>query len=179
MTQRIINFTDIESTGLNEPEHRIVELCCQLYDLDTEEHLKTWVWLIDPERSITPKAQKVHGITAAHLAGKPTLEQLAPVIRGVFNPAYANVAHNGDHFDFPFIKREMMRVGHPVTFARTFDTMVEGRFATANGKNPKLGELATCLDVPYDPDQAHGADYDTSVMAKCFFAGKRLGWFNI
>ena len=177
MTRRIVNMIDIEATGLNEPEQRIIEHCSMLYDLDTEEHIKTFVWRCNPMRKIEPKAQKAHGIRLDDLANEPTFDAIAPLIRGTIDTAYACVAHNGDHYDFDFLTRECRRVGHPVTFNRTFDTMVNGRFANPLGKIPRLGELAECLDVDYDPEKAHGAEYDVSVMAACFFAGRKLGWF--
>lgn len=178
MTQNIITIGDIESTGLNETDERIIETCLMQFDLDTEAHLKTWLWRTNPLRKINAKAQKVHGISLADLENEPTFDIQAPAIRGVIEPSCGFVAHNGDDFDVPFLVRELARVGCPTRFPQTFDTMRQARWATGNGKNPRLGELATCLDIPYDPDKAHGAEYDVSVLAKCFFAGRRLGWFT-
>lgn len=176
---RTINFLDLETTGGNDPEHRIIEHCSMLFDLDTQKHLQTFTWRIHPGRKIEAAAQKVHGISLADLEGKPPIEQVAPLIRGTIDPAYLCVAHNGDEFDFDFLGRELTRVGFRPTFQRTFDTMKAARWATHNGKNPRLGELARCLDVDYDPSQAHSAEYDVSVMAQCFFEGVRLGAFQI
>lgn len=175
MTRRVVSFADIETTGLNEPEHRIIEIAVIQHDLDTGEHLKSFLWRSNPERTITPKAQKVHGIKLDDLVNEPTWDKVAGSIRGAIEPVYMFVAHNGFHFDFPFIERELHRVGHPIRMPKLFDTMTDSRWATSNGKNPRLGELATCLDVPYDPSKAHGSIYDTEVMAACFFEAKRLG----
>lgn len=177
MTRRIVNFTDIETTGMNEPEQRIVEVCSSLYDLDTEEHLKTMTWQINPMRKIEAKAQKAHGYTLDMLAGAPTWDIVAPAIRGTIEPVYMTVAHNGLWFDFPFLEREFGRVGHHFKWPIKFDTMTQGRWATATGKNPSLGELALCCDVEYDPAAAHKADYDVSVMSQCFFVGRKLGFY--
>lgn len=175
---RIIVFGDIETTGVNEPEERIIETCLMQFDLDTERHIKTWLWRCNPMRKINAKAQKIHGISLADLANEPTWDVVAPAIRGVIEPAYGFIAHNGDEFDVPFIDREMRRVGQHISWPKTFDTMKQARWATHNGKNPKLGELATCLDVEYDPSKAHAATYDVLVMAQSFFEGRRLGFFN-
>jgi DNA polymerase-3 subunit epsilon len=179
MTQRIITFGDIESTGINEPQERIIETCLIQFDLDSEAELKAWLWRSNPLCKIQPKAQKVHGITLADLANEPTFDIVAPAIRGVIEPSFMFVAHNGDDFDVPFIDRECTRVGQRINWPRTFDTMKMARWATANGKNPRLGELAKCLDVPYDPTKAHSAEYDVHVMAQCFFEARRIGWFTI
>lgn len=181
MSRRIVNFLDIEATGLNEPEQRIIEHCSMLFDLDTEEQLKSYVWRCNPERKIEAKAQKVHGIKLEDLAHEPTFDVIAPFIRGTIEgpEIVLAVAHNGDDYDFPFLKRELERVGQRTKFPATFDTMKQARWATANGKIPRLGELAACLDVPYDPAKGHAAEYDVSVMAACFFEARRLGWFTV
>lgn len=181
MTQRIVNFMDLETTGFidDTDDHRIVEACCILYDLDTEQHVKTYLWRINPERPIPLKASNIHNIKNADVENEPAMKVVGSAIRGTIEPSFLVVAHNGYHFDFPFIKRELMRVGVPLTLPKTFDTMVEGRFATPHGKNCTLGELSTSLDVPFDKAKAHGAEYDVQVMAKCFFEGRRLGWFNV
>lgn len=176
---RTICFIDTESTGVNEPDERIIEFCGMTFNLDTEEHIVTNTWRIRPDVKIKPKAQKVHGISMADLENEPTWDAVAPLIADVCNPAYASVAHNGLFFDFPFIQRECARLGIHVNFGIRFDTMTNARWATHNGKNPKLGELAHCLGVPYDPEQAHGAEYDVDVMAQCFFEGRRLGYFSL
>lgn len=175
---RLVNFTDIETTGLNEPDERIIEACCSLYDLDTEEHIETQTWRCNPMRKIAPKAQKVHGISLDMVANEPTWDVTAPAVADKIRDAALIVAHNGDHFDFPFIDRELKRAGIFIPFPPTFDTMVEARWATHNGKLPRLGELAVTLDIPYDPAAAHSADYDVGIMAKCFFEGRRLGFYT-
>lgn len=181
MTRRLANFIDIESTGVNEPEERIIEIACQLADLDTEQLVAEHVWRCNPLRKINAKAQKVHGIRLDELEHEPLWDQVAPLVRGVIEDPEVQlmVAHNGDFFDFPFIDRELVRVGHQIVWPRKFDTMTNARWATANGKNPRLGELATCLDIPYDPSNAHAASYDVSVMRLSFFEARRIGFLNI
>lgn len=181
MTRRLVNVMDLETTGMNEPEHRIIEACCRLYDLDTEQLAGSFVWRCNPLRSIDTKAQKAHGIRLADLENEPTFDIIAPAIRGTIEPDEIEliVAHNGDDFDVPFLKRELQRVGQATRFPQTFDTMKMGRFATPTGKIPRLGELAASLDVEYDPKKAHAAEYDVDVTAQCFFSGRRLGWFKV
>lgn len=174
---KIINFTDIETTGINEPDQRIIEYCGMWFDLATERHIKTVTQRFNPLRKIEAKAQKVHGISLQDLASELTWDIGSHIVHDSLSRADHNVAHNGGEFDFPFLEREFDRIGNPVTIRGKFDTMSQARWATPYGKNPRLGELAMALDIPYDPTQAHGAEYDVSVMAKCFFEGRRLGWF--
>lgn len=175
---RIVNFLDIETTGSNQPDERIIEHCSMLFDLDSEAHVATHTWRINPMCKIKPSAQSVHGISADMLAHEPVWDAVAPSIRATIENAYMVVAHNGLFFDFDFLEREFARIGHRFMFPLKFDTMLEGKWAHPLGKFPKLGELAQCLDVEYDPAKAHSAEYDVSVMAQCFFEGRKLGWFN-
>lgn len=178
LVTRTVNFLDLETTGLNDAEERIVEACCSLYDIDTEAHIQTFTWRINPLRKIGAKAQKVHGISLDMVASEPTWDLIAPHVAGTIQPAVMAVAHNGDDFDFDFLRREFARVGQPCVWPRTFDTMKEARWATHNGKLPKLLELAASLDIPFDPTKAHAAEYDVSIMARCFFEARRIGWFT-
>ncbi len=57
--------------------------------------------------------------------------------------------------------------------------MKNGRWATANGKNPKLGELCWALQVDYDPALAHAAEYDVQKTAECLWRGVDAGLYKL
>jgi len=174
---RIVTFTDCETTGLLDKDHRIIELTCGMFDLDTEAEVKMATYRIDPLRRIDPRAQKVHGITNDDVAGKPTFDVIAPKLVTAFNASTLIVAHNGLTFDKPFYEMECARVGQRLPARQWFDTCEEGRGATPYGTIPSLKLLCQCLDVEYDDTQAHGAEYDTRILAQCFFEGRRIGMF--
>ena len=179
----IIVGTDIETTGLKWDDaknpHKIIEICMNIYRGRT--FLKSITQRIDPQRNIDKKAFEVHGITLDDLKGKPLFGAYAPTIQKIFNKADINVAHNGEGFDFPFIFHQLMEEDSMVTNESTdyFDTMLQGRWATGNGKFPSLGELAYACDVDYDPTKAHAAKYDVDVMMDSFFNGLQHGGFTI
>lgn len=176
----IVAGTDIETTGLDQEKgHRIIEICLNLYDLEKQNKLFSYVQRIHPHRAIDAKAQEVHGITIHDLANSPDWEEVAPRIQKILSKCDLVVGHNGDYFDMPFIALELMRVGLEVPRIKTFDTMVNGRWATSFGKNPNLGELCFALNIPYDADQAHGAEYDVDVMMQCFFEGVKRGFYDV
>lgn len=164
---------DIETTGLSAADgHRIIEIGVRLYNYHTGQFKGKFVQRINPMRPIDQKAQEVHGISFEELAGEPTWEEIAPKLSAVMSKVQVIIAHNGIYFDLPFINFELMRVGLPIIELPVIDTMMTARWATCSGKNPNLGELCFACDVPYDPDQAHGADYDIDVMCQCFFKYK-------
>lgn len=179
----IIAGLDIETTGLLEKDgtpgdHRIIEVCAQLWDLETATLRFNFVQRIDPQRAIAAAAQAVHKITTADLVGKPVWEEVAPKLHAVCRKADLIVAHNGDGFDKPFVNGEFKRIGLPAV-EPWFDTMLEGRWSTPTGAVPSLQALCFACDVDYDPDAAHAADYDVGVMMDCFFKGLRWGWYAL
>jgi DNA polymerase-3 subunit epsilon len=178
----LIGGTDTETTGFVETEHRIIEACVKVYRFNTDtlhatlRGQKTWRW--NPLRSIPAKAFAVHKISESDLAGEPTWEQTAHEYASILGKCDVVVAHNGMSFDFPFIIQELDRIKHPLPDFIPFDTMREGRWATARGESPSLKKLCFACDVEYDTSIAHAADYDVDVMMQCFFFGVQQGWFK-
>lgn len=172
-------FIDIETTGLKQADgHRMVEFGAVLYELETKRRLGKYIQRINPQRPIDPKAQAVHGISFEDVAGMPTLDEVAPMIVRILNAGSFHVAHNGEGFDAPFIRNELIRIGVDLEHRPMVDTMLQGRWATAMGKYPNLGELCFATGVDYDTNKAHGAEYDITVMADAFFVGYDKGFFN-
>lgn len=175
----IVSFLDLETSGLKaEKGHRIIEICLIVTDADTRREIGRYVQRINPLRSIDPDASKVHGITLDDLKHCPNWESVAPKVAKILHRTHLLVAHNLDGFDGPFLHHELTRVGEP--FPATldgFDT-TQARWATAEGKVPKLGELCWALGIAYDPDKAHGAEYDTQCLRDAYFKALDLGFFK-
>ena len=170
---------DLETTGLlegnNDKDHRIIEIAAIIY---SDNKVQKWEQRIQPKRSIDAKAQEVHGISLIELSGKPTWKTIAPKIHKLLSSVDLLVAHNGDNFDFKFLRLEFERIGMSMPTTPTFDTMVNGNWATAFGKPPNLGELCFATGVEYDKSKAHAALYDVKVMMDAYFEGVKLGFFE-
>lgn len=170
---------DTETTGLEQEKgHRIIEIAMLTYDLDTKKCVDTWIQRIDPQRPIDPDAQAVHGIAYTDLVGCPTWDDLAPEIARRMGSADLLIAHNMG-FDGPFIAAELVRVGIKVPDVHALCTMENARWATPDGKFPRLGELCFALGVDYDTSKAHSAQYDVEVMMNCFFKGFQRGFYKL
>lgn len=171
---------DCETTGLDPESHRIIEVGFAFYSLDGKR-IGQYEQRINPQRSIDAKALAVHGITLSELLGEPVFEDIAPKIKGLLDKTSVIVAHNGIGFDFPFLATELMRSGLELPdHLKAVDTMVDGRWATQDGKLPSLRELCFSMGVEYDTSKAHAATYDTTVMMESFFkARKDYGLFQI
>lgn len=168
---------DIETTGLLDKDHRIIEVYIGLWK--DGKFVNALNQRIDPERSISAEAARVHGITYPDLIGQPKWQQVAPAVVKLLNAVDVIVWHNGDDFDGPFIKQELERVGLSMPRKPTFDTMQKGVWATPDGKKPSLAELCFATGIEYDPAKAHAADYDVGVMMQAFFVGVREGFFEV
>lgn len=75
---RALVFFDLEATGVNPLEDRIVEVCFLRRAPDGSESV--FASLVNPGRPIPPDATAVNQITDAMVAGCPTFKDLAPQI---------------------------------------------------------------------------------------------------
>lgn len=170
---------DLETTGLDPAEHRIIEVYVGVWDLEAKSLIRDFSQRIDPQRSILADASRVHHIFASDLIGCPVWDAtLAHRVRTLLDMADVIIGHNGEEFDIPFLNKEFERVGAPPLLHPCIDTMKQGRHATPTGKVPNLGELCFAYDVDYEPEKAHAADYDVHRMMECFFRGYEWGFFK-
>ncbi|ELU6954413.1 3'-5' exonuclease [Salmonella enterica] len=178
---KIVGGIDIESTGLDYSSgHKIIEIAITRYDLDTHTHIDSLEMRFNPRCSIDPKAQAVHGISLEKLVAEPLLADHAKDVAAYMAQCQIWVAHNGEAFDIPFIRHEFASYGVKLPSVPVVDTMLDGLWATEDGKRPRLEELAFSLGFIYDREKAHGALYDTDLMMQCFFkAREKYGFFKL
>ncbi|MDT7012708.1 3'-5' exonuclease [Enterobacter cancerogenus] len=177
----IVGGIDIESTGLDFMSgHKIIEIAITRYELETRSHIDSLEMRFNPRRNIDPKAQVVHGISLEDLAAEPLLADHAKDIAAYMGECRVWVAHNGEAFDIPFIRHEFSGYGVKLPEVHLVDSMLDGLWATEDGKRPRLEELAFALGFVYDREKAHSALYDTDLMMQCFFkAREKYGFFKL
>lgn len=180
----VFSAIDVETTGFDADKgHRITEVGLIVYKYCTEKRLLEEVarisTLVNPKRDIPLEVQEITGITPAMVKDKITWDELAPKISNVMKKTDVFIAHNAD-FDSIFVATELLRLGLDINHdMEIFCTMENGRFATPLGKPPRLEELCWALDVPFNPDEAHRAIYDTEKMMEAFKVGIEKNYFNI
>lgn len=174
---KILGF-DTETTGLKaEDGDKLIEVALITYDSVTRKVEDRFVQRLDPERSISAKAQEIHGITYDELVGMPKFHHIASQVHERFEAADLVVAHNLG-FDAMFFLCEFNAIGMKLPSKPSVDTMEQGRWACPDGKLPRLEELCFSLGVTYDRAAAHSADYDVFVMMECFWRGLDRGFFK-
>lgn len=102
-------FIDTETTGISaRTGHRLVEIAA-VEAVNGRLTGKTFHTLLDPQRSIDPGAQQVHGITSAALVGKPKFADIAKDFVAFVAGAEC-LMHNAT-FDCGFIDAELALAG--------------------------------------------------------------------
>jgi len=167
---------DTETTGLDPATgDRVLEVAA-IEVVNLMPTGRTLHRLIDPRREIPPEATKVHGFTAAMLAGKPLFAEVLPEILDFLGDAPV-VAHNAP-FDFNFLDHEFDRCGAPrIDRARMVDTL-----ALAKKRFPGLPNSLDALCRRYGIDLSarttHNALLDVQLLGQVYLelmGGKQPG----
>ena len=155
---------DLETTGLDLRESRIVTACVAVLDGNGQvESLSEW--LVNPGIEIPEAAAAVHGITTEFAAANGAAPQIAiaqmlELLRGLFTQMPV-VAFNAA-YDFSILHHEAVRHGlTPVTPRPVVDPLVLDRELVKyrSGKGSRtLGALTTDYQVPLE--NAHNSTAD-------------------
>lgn len=146
---------DVETSGLG-PEAKIVEVALAHVD-DAMNIIESAHSLIDPQTPINPAASGIHGITNAHVAGKPTIEEFFAGEGAYFadDGDLPLIAHNAK-FDMAFLSPHMKAL------TSTLDTLKLARIIYPEAENHKLQTLRYYLGL--DGGSAHSALGDVEVL---------------
>ncbi|WP_336127182.1 3'-5' exonuclease [Mesoflavibacter sp. CH_XMU1422-2] len=99
-------FFDLETTGINITNDRIVEISILKVYPNGNKESKTW--LVNPEMPIPAEVSAIHGITDDKVANEPTFKQLASEINNMIKDADL-AGFNSNRFDIPLLAEEMLR----------------------------------------------------------------------
>jgi len=159
---------DTETTGFEPKQgHRMVEIACvELQDfLPTGRSFHVY---IDPERDMPPEAEKVHGLSAAFLKGKPKFADADVAEAFVeFVGDAALIAHNAG-FDRNFVNFELERCGRAIIpEGRWIDTLAlaQKRFP---GMYNSLDALCKRFNISLAEREKHGALIDAKLLASVY-----------
>jgi DNA polymerase III subunit epsilon len=157
---------DTETTGFDPlTGDRVIEIAAieLINDLPTDNQFHV---LLDPERDIPADSTKVHGITNAHVEGKPKFADIVESMLEFFGDAPL-VAHNAP-FDFNFIDAELTRVKRPI-LARTrmIDTLVLAKTRFPGMPN-SLDALCRRFEIDLSARTTHNALLDCKLLADVY-----------
>lgn len=157
---------DTETTGLEWVHgHRVIEVAALelVNDLPTGRHFHA---LIDPERDIPEDASRIHGLTAANVAGKPRFAAIADELLAFFGDGKL-IAHNAP-FDFGFLNAEFERVGRPELLSeRMIDTLALAKTRFPGMPN-SLDALCRRFAIDLSARTTHNALLDCRLLADVY-----------
>ncbi len=147
---------DLETTGLMAETDRIVEIGAVRFDPEGRE-LGRFEMLVNPERAMSPSAQRVHGITDADLAGAPTAGLALPRFLDFLgdDPETTRLLAHNAAFDAGFLGRELGRLGVAPPGFRVIDTLALARRQVPEAHDYRLDTLARLFTLlPTDQHRA-------------------------
>ena len=151
---------DLETTDRDTSTCDIVELGA--VRVRQGEIVGEYHQLVRPRVAMTEGARRTHGISDEELRRQPTLDQVWPAFLA-FCGDDVLVAHNGNGFDFPILRRLGAALPGGGSFI-TFDSLPLAR--TLHPGSRKLGDLAHAFGI--DLTNAHRAHDDARALAHIF-----------
>lgn len=161
---RPICFFDLETTGTNITNDRIVEIAIiKLFPNGTTESKR---WLVNPEMPIPAEASEVHGITDEKVANEPNFKIVAPKIYEMIKDADL-AGFNSDRFDIPLLAEEMLRAGIDFDMKNRVSIDIQTIFHKKEPRNLSAAYRFYCDEYL---ENAHSAIADTQATYEIFKA---------
>ncbi len=130
---------DLETTGLDPEQDRIIEIGAVRFDASGRE-LETYQRLINPGREIPPFIERFTGVTNDMVAGAPRVAIAAPELESFIGGSQV-VGHNIG-FDLSYLAREGVRLR-----VEALDTAELARYLVPRLRSHGLAEVARELEV--------------------------------
>ncbi len=164
LNQEFVVF-DTETTGFTPYNDQIIEIGA--VKIKNGEIIDRFDELINPGRKLPDKIVELTNITDEMLEGKDTEENVTKRFKEYIGDL-PMVAHNAK-FDIGFISAAYNKYNLGEFTNTVLDTMSMARMLYPNWKNHKLSTLVKQLEVPWDEDAHHRADYDSEGTAIGFY----------
>ncbi len=153
--KRPIIFFDLETTGVDTANDRIVEISMIKIMPDGEEIVRTR--RINPQMHIPEQATAIHGITDEMVKDEPTFAQIAKSM-AQFIEGCDFGGFNSNRFDLPMLVEEFMRAGVDVDFRNRQFVDVQTIFHKMEQRTLVAAYKFYC---DKDLNEAHSAEADT------------------
>lgn len=167
---------DTETTGLDpKAGHRMVEIgCVEMHGrIRTGRYFHTY---LNPEREVPADAERIHGLSTAFLADKPTFSQKIQEFLD-FIADSTLIIHNAS-FDMNFINYQLAAQGHAILPAeRAIDTVKIAR-QKFPGAPANLDALCRRYNIDLSNRKFHGALLDAELLAEVYLellGGRQAG----
>ncbi|MDO4461945.1 MAG: 3'-5' exonuclease [Bacteroidia bacterium] len=161
---RPLIFFDIESTGLNVINDRIVEIAIvKLFPNGTKENYN---FRVNPEMHIPEEVVELHHISDADVALCPTFKAIAPRLVEIMKGCDI-AGYNSGHFDIPMLAEEFSRTDVDFDLHKMNHIDVQGIFHKMEQRTLSAAYKFYCGK---ELEGAHGALADTEATCDVLMA---------
>ena len=102
--------------------------------------------LVNPEVKFSPIASKIHGITAEDIKNAPTMAEVWPKIKKLYQPGMLVAAHNA-RFDCRVMEKSLARYNIPAPHYFAIDTLATSKAFEPYLPNHKLDTVSEALNI--------------------------------
>jgi DNA polymerase-3 subunit epsilon len=162
--KRPIIIFDLETTGINLTEDRVVEI--SLIKVMPDGTTDTKTRRINPEMHIPEQATAIHHITDDDVKDAPTFKQIAKSLAKLFEGCDI-AGFNSNRFDIPMLDQEFQRADVDFDFSKARFVDVQTIF---HKKEPRNLTAAYRFYCGKDLDNAHSATADTQATYEVLLA---------
>lgn len=158
-------FLDFETTSLKNPG--IVSLGFIFYENGKRIH--TDYMIINPEKEIEYGAYKIHGITQEEAEQFYPFPEVWKNIKKYFENSII-ISHNNS-FDYKRVLLSNLKrynIEIPQMWALCTLENAKALISKSEIENYKLNTLCDYLNIKFDENKHHGADYDTAPLPKIY-----------
>ena len=150
-----IIFFDLETTGINIAQDRIVEISYLKVDLAGNEISRTI--RVNPGIPIPPKATEIHGISDEDVKDAPSFQEVGKTLAKEFEGCDLG-GYNSVKFDIPLLAEEFLRAGIDIDLKRRKFIDVQIIFMKME---PRTLSAACKFYLGRELEDAHSAEADT------------------
>ena len=150
-----IVFFDLETTGINIGNDRIVEI--SMLKIFPNGNKESNTWLVNPEIEIPAETSAIHGITNERVVTEPTFKELAQTVYDMISDADL-AGFNSNRFDIPLLAEEFLRAGLDFDMKGRKAIDVQVIFHKKEERTLSAGYKFYC---DKDLENAHSAEADT------------------
>jgi DNA polymerase-3 subunit epsilon len=150
-----ICFFDLETTGINVANDRIVEI--SILKVFPNSNKESHTWRVNPGVPIPPGATAIHGISDEMVENEPTFKELAPKIHELIKDSDLG-GYNSNRFDIPLLAEELLRADIDFDLKKNLAVDVQTIF---HKKEKRTLEAAYKFYCDKDLVDAHSAEADT------------------
>lgn len=148
-------FFDLETTGIDVAQDRIVEISYLKISPNGDEESKTMK--INPTVAIPPKVTAIHGITDEDVKDAPKFSEVARMLTKVFEGCDF-AGYNSNKFDLPLLAEEFLRAGVDIDLKKRKFIDIQVIF---HKKEQRTLSAAYKFYCDKNLDGAHTAEADT------------------